>query len=214
MPRKNVLPLNGKPVIAWTVEAAQKSKYLDRTVVSSDDEEIIQAAIDAGGDVPFRRPEELATDTVTVNPVIVHVLDNLDEAYDLVVLLQSSSPLRTAEDIDACIETLVSTGAPTCLSVNETIAPPYQTFTMDQEGHLETVVGEKLSELRRQEMPVTFQLNGAVTVMRVDWFREHLKLWVPETVGCEMPFERAIDIDNRTDFDLAEFYTRRLCQSE
>lgn len=213
LPRKNVLPLLGTPVIAWTVKAAKQSRYLDRVVVSSDDEEIIQAAVAAGAEAPFRRPAELATDTVTVNPVIIHALDALDEHFDLVVLLQASSPLRTAEDIDACIEKLITTGAPTCLSVHETAAPPHQTFTMEPAGNLKTVIGERLGDFRRQELPDTYQLNGAVSVLRVDWFREHLALWVPETVGCEIPFARAIDIDNKTDFDLAEFFAGRLDQA-
>lgn len=210
LPRKNVLPLCGKPVVAWTVDAAIKSAYLDRVVVSSDDQEIIDAAVSAGAEAPFQRPPELATDTVTINPVIIHALDSMDQAFDLVAVMQASSPLRTEIDIDAAIKCLIKADAPTCLSVNETIAPPFQTFTMEHGGRLKTVIGDRLDDMRRQDIPDTFQLNGAVVVLKADWFREHLALWTPETVGTIIPFERAIDIDTRTDFDLAEFFAQRL----
>ncbi len=209
LPRKNVLPLNGVPVVAWTIRAALKSAYLDRIVVSSDDQEIIDAAVTAGAEAPFTRPPELAADTTSINPVIIHALDAIDAAYDLVVVLQASSPLRNEADIDAAIERLVETDAPTCLSVNETLAPPFQTFTINPEGCLKTVIGDRLADLRRQDMPDTFQLNGAVVVLKTQWFRRNLALWTPETVGSIIPFERAVDIDTRTDFELAEFFAGR-----
>ncbi|MCE2510427.1 MAG: acylneuraminate cytidylyltransferase family protein [Alphaproteobacteria bacterium] len=210
LPQKNVLPLLGVPVVAWTVREALKSRYLDRVVISSDDDEIIAAATAAGAEAPFQRPPELARDDVTLAPVILHALNALDEPYEYAVLLQASSPLRTAEDIDAGIEKVHASGAPSCLSVHETTAPPFQTFTFDGKEHLKAVIGDTFQELRRQEMPTTYQLNGAVCVLNAEWFRANQRFWSPETVGSVMPFERAIDIDTQTDYELAQFYAERL----
>jgi len=209
LPGKNVMPLLGKPVVAWTVEAALQSQYLDKIIISSDDDEIIAAAVAVGAEAPFKRPPELAGDHVTLNPVILHALNQMDEAYDYVVLLQATSPLRNVQDIDACIETLHEHSAPSCLSVYETIAPPFQTFVLAPGMKLKSAIGETFREVQRQDMPDTYQLNGAVCVLNVEWFRRTEKLWSPETVGCVMPFERAVDIDTKTDFELAVFYAER-----
>jgi N-acylneuraminate cytidylyltransferase len=207
--RKNVLPLAGKPVIAWTVAAARTSRYIDRVVVSSEDREIIDAAVAAGADAPFVRPVELASDSVQLPVVMLHALQAVPGDWHYLVLLQASSPLRDGPDIDACIERIDASGAPTCLSVSETLAPPYQTFLMNGDGRLKTVIDGDLVNRRRQEMPKTYQLNGAVCVVRAEWFRRHHETYVAETVGAIIPFEHGLDIDNATDFALAEFFAVR-----
>jgi len=209
LPRKNVLPLCGRPAVAWTVAEAVKSKYLDQVIISSDDQEIVDAAVAAGAEAPFLRPKELSTDTVDINPVILHALENCDDDYDYLALLQATSPLRTVQDIDQCIELMHESGAPTVLSVHETSAPPHQTFTVQPDGCLKTVIGDRLENLRRQEIPTAYQLNGAVSLLDCAWFKEHVSLWVPQTVGYIMPPERAVDIDTKLDFDFAEFLLTR-----
>ena len=107
LPRKNVLPLAGKPLIVWSIEAALASVYIDKTIVSTDDAEIAEISRIAGASVPFMRPPELASDTATSADVVMHALDYLDsqnDHYYYSVLLQPTSPLRTNTDIDAALE--------------------------------------------------------------------------------------------------------------
>lgn len=109
LPRKNIRELAGKPLIAWTIEAGRKSKYIDRLIVSSEDFEIIEVAKKYGAEIPFVRPKHLAEDeSLGLDPVF-HALRELP-GYDIVVLLQPTSPLRLTEDIDACIEQLIDSG--------------------------------------------------------------------------------------------------------
>src|SRR5262245_25182815 len=103
VPRKNVRPLGGKPLLAWTIEAARNAPVIDRLILSSDDAEIIEVARAWGCEVPFVRPPELATDTADSVEVVRHALSTLGEDYDYVVLLQPTSPLRTGEDIENCV---------------------------------------------------------------------------------------------------------------
>jgi CMP-N,N'-diacetyllegionaminic acid synthase len=209
LPRKNVLPLGGKPVVAWSVAAARASRYIDRVVVSSDDREIIAAAVAAGADAPFVRPAELATDAVQQQDVMLHALNAVPGNWEYLVLLQASSPLRDAGDIDACIERIDSSGASSCMSVSETQTPPYQTFLMNGDARLKPVIDGDMAKRRRQDMPKTFQLNGAVCVVRAAWFRQNNAMLAADTVGAVIPFEHGIDIDDATDFALAEFFAAR-----
>ena len=115
VPRKNIRPLGGKPLIAWTIEAAHRSAWIDRLILSSEDQEIIDTACAWGCDVPFVRPAELARDcTPGIDPVL-HALKQLP-SFDLVVLLQPTSPLRSAADIDRCIERCQRGGAPAAVT--------------------------------------------------------------------------------------------------
>jgi CMP-N,N'-diacetyllegionaminic acid synthase len=209
LPRKNVLLLCGKPMVAWTVAAACASRYIDRVIVSSDDSDVIAAAVAAGAEAPFVRPFELATDQVQQQDVMLHALKAVPGRWYYLVLLQASSPLRDAADIDVCIERIDATGAPTCLSISETMAPPYQTFLMNAGGVLKPVIDGDMIQRRRQDMPKTYQLNGAVCVVRTAWFRQHRAMYVAETVGAVIPFEHGIDIDDATDLALAEFFAVR-----
>lgn len=202
LPGKNVRPLAGKPLVAWSVEAAKGSRHVDRVVISSDDAEIIAAAVAAGCDAPFVRPAELAQDSTASEPVAIHALDALAEPYDLLVLLQPTSPLRIAADIDLCLERCVASGAPGVISVVEPAKSPYWMFRMDAAGRLSRLL--ESTATRRQDLPQAFAANGAVFVVRVPWFRRHRAFIGEGTVGCAMPPERSVDIDTLLDFRLAE----------
>src|SRR3990167_8107255 len=117
LPRKNILEVGGRPMLAWSVDAAEKSSLLDRTILSSDDDEIIRVGREWGCDVPFKRPLELAHDETSTEHALIHALDHLEETYDYIVLLQPTSPLREAQDIDNCITTCRRRGVPACVSV-------------------------------------------------------------------------------------------------
>ena len=115
--RKNIRDLAGKPLFAWTVEEAKKSKYIDRLVLSSDDAETIELARQWGCDVPFVRPAEFSMDDTPGIEPILHALEALPECYDFVVLLQPTSPLRGVDDVDRCLEICIESNSPSCVSL-------------------------------------------------------------------------------------------------
>lgn len=199
LPGKNIRPANGRPLIAWSVDAAHAASCVDRVVLSSDDDAIMQAARDAGCDVPFRRPAELATDTATSIDVVLHALDALP-AFDLVVLLQPTSPLRTGADIDAACARLVATGAPSCVSVCVVEHSPHWMYRMRDDGVLEPLL-ETPPANRRQDLPPVYRLNGAIYVARTDWLRRTRSFVGAGTVAYPMSPERSIDIDTLADFE-------------
>jgi CMP-N,N'-diacetyllegionaminic acid synthase len=203
LPGKNLRSLNGRPLVAWSVVAAQQSTYVDRIVISSDSHDIISAAVEAGAEAPFVRPPELAADDTGSVSVVLDVLDRLPE-FDLVVLLQPTSPLRTSNDIDTCLVTCVEGGAPSVLTITETSTSPYSAFRMGEDRRLARLLDRPESSIRRQDLPLTYNVNGAVYVVRVPWFRREKTFITAQTMGCIMPSERSIDIDTLLDFRIAE----------
>ena len=202
-PGKNIIDLAGKPLLAWSIEAARGSRYIDRLILSSDDEDIIAVAEKFGCEVPFRRPAELAADDTAHAPVLIHALDQLDEVFDYFVLLQPTSPLRTAADIDGAIELCERSRAPVCVSMYESPEPAELMYRVEDDGSIAPIVGEFVTA-RRQDLPTTFVINGAVYVARVDWYRRHRRFLSPETVAWRMPPERSIDIDTELDLLVAQ----------
>jgi len=203
LPNKNVADLGGRPVVAWSVAAGKGSRYVDRLILSSDDPKIIRAARAAGGEAPFKRPARLATDTASIYPVLFHALDALKEPYDYIVLLQATSPLRTAEDIDACIRLCHRVGAPAVVSVCPAAKPPQWMFTLDARHRLRRISKVRRAADRRQDLPPVYIPNGAVYVARTGWLRRHASFVGPETRGYVMPPERSVDIDTHLDLLLA-----------
>jgi N-acylneuraminate cytidylyltransferase len=204
VPRKNVRMVAGRPLIGWTIEAAQQSRVLDRLVLSSDDEEIIDIARHLGCEAPFRRPAELAGDTTPSIDVVLHALAQLP-GHDVVVLLQPTSPLRTAADIDACVQRLVASGAPSCVSVREAVDHPYWTYRVDTGGRLQPYARPvEGTPARRQDLPGAFAINGAIYATRVDRLLELRSLLNDATVAYAMPADRSTDIDTEDDLEIAE----------
>ncbi len=212
LPGKNLADLGGRPVVAWSVAAGKGSRHVDRLILSSDDRAIIAAARHAGCETPFKRPARLATDKASIYEVLLHALDAMDESYDYVVLLQATSPLRTARDIDACIELCRRSGAPAVVSVSLAAKPPQWMYELDAKGRLRPILkGRSAAGLfktrrsagRRQELPPVYHPNGAVYVARVDWLRKRRVFVGPGTRAYVMPTERSVDIDTRADLLLA-----------
>lgn len=200
LPGKNIRPLGGKPLITWTIEAARGARAVDQVILSSDDEAIMAAATAAGCAVPFRRPPELATDEAGSIDVVLHALDAVPGA-DIVVLLQPTSPLRTAADIDQALDRLAATGAPAVVSVCAVEQNPHWMYRLSPEARLVPVMGDGPGFARRQELPDIFTLNGAIYAARVDWLRAHRSFVTGETVAFVMPQERSLDIDTAADFE-------------
>lgn len=203
LPRKNILDLAGKPLIAWTIEAAKESAIIDRLILSSDDEEIIQVAKQWGCDAPFVRPEYLAEDQSTSVDVALHALDAVEGSYDYIVWLQPTTPLRLAADIDAALKICMEKDAPSCVSVVDAGKSPYWMYSLDREDALQPIMSRDLSSRQRQELPVAYTLNGAVYVTKTQWLREHRKFMNGGTYAHVMPPERSIDIDSELDFKVA-----------
>lgn len=199
LPGKNILQVGGKPLLAWTIEAAKQSRYIDRLILSSDDDAIIAVALEWECEAPFVRPAELADDTASSEKVALHALDSLGENYDYLVMLQPTSPLRTAADIDACLEKCLAEGAPACVSVVQPDKSPYWMFRPDARGRLQRLIEDAGTFTRRQDCPLTYALNGAVYVVQVPWFQQHRRFIDTDTVGYEMPRERSLDIDDEID---------------
>lgn len=204
IPRKNVRLLGDLPLIAWTVRAALAAKCISRVVVSTDDAEIAMVAREAGAEVPFMRPAALASDTATSVDVMTHALEELP-GFEQAVLLQPTSPFRTATDLDEGFALWM--GAPGlggCVSVYEAQDSPWLMYRTKGGGRLERLLPIPPAGLRRQDLPTAFMLNGAFYFVNVSRFFEEQQLVFEDGLGFEMPVERSIDIDVPADFDAAE----------
>lgn len=200
LPGKNILSVAGRPLLAWSVDAARASRCVDRVVLSSDDNAIMAAARACGCDVPFVRPAALASDTATTIDVVMHALDALP-GYELIVLLQPTSPQRTANDIDSACERLAASGAPACVSVCLVDQSPYWMYRLGEGQGLVPVIEPPPGVTRRQDLPPVYALNGAVYVADAAWLRQTRAFVTRETVAHVMPAERSIDIDTIADFE-------------
>lgn len=201
VPGKNILPICGKPLIQWTIDAALASRYIDRLILSSDDDDIIAVAEAGGCEIPFRRDASLAGDTSSSIDVVFDALVRVP-GYNIVVLLQPTSPLRIANDIDGSIERLELSGAPACVTVRAAEEHPYWTFFSDGQGCLVHYVKPPVGmPMRRQDLPEAWCLNGAVYAARTEWFLKNRSFVSPHTVIYPMPTERSLDIDTPADID-------------
>lgn len=200
IPRKNLRLLAGKPLIAWTIEEAKKSQYIDRLILSSEDEEIIKAAQEWGCEVPFVRPAELARDDTPGLEPVIHALKTTGDGYDYVVLLQPTSPLRTVNDIDDCIRYCVREGAPVCVSVSLAGKSPYWMHTLNEHNRLRPLLPAEKPAERRQDLPPVYVENGAVYVAETGYLLKEKRFITEETLAYIMPADRSWDIDTEMDF--------------
>ncbi|RPI73831.1 MAG: acylneuraminate cytidylyltransferase family protein [Desulfobacteraceae bacterium] len=207
LPGKNIKPLAGKPLLAYTIEHAKKSKYIDRVVLSTDDQAIAQVALANGAEVPFMRPKKLGGDRVGTIDVLLHGMDWIEknEKYDFTVLvnLHVTTPLRTSGDIDACIELLFREKADNVFSVTDAHRNPY--FNMVEIGPGGKVrLVKKGSFTSRQAAPRVFDMNASIYVWRKKVLKNKKSLFLPNTRIYRMPKERSVDIDDALDFKVAE----------
>jgi CMP-N,N'-diacetyllegionaminic acid synthase len=203
VPNKNIRLLGGKPLIAWTIEAAQHSRYIDRLIISSDDLQIIEIAQSYGCEAPFIRPSELAQDeTPGINPVL-HAIEKLP-GYEWTVLLQPTSPMRIAEDIDGCIEACFEGNHTCCVSITEPEKSPFWMYTVDEHHNLRSLFPH-IKANRRQDLPNAYVLNGAVYVADSTWLIQERRFISPTTKAYRMPSERSMDLDTLEDFNYLEW---------
>lgn len=212
--RKNLRQVAGRSLLARAVDAAKAAVAVDRVILSSDEAEIIQAALRLGCEVPFVRPAELATAEARSIDVLRHAIGALPERHDLIVLVQPTSPLRRAADIDAALRLCVASGAPACVSISAVDKPPEWTYRLDDRGALAPVLPDPGTATRRQDLPAAYAVNGAVYVARRDWILENDSFVSPATVGYVMPKERSLDVDDELDLILAEAVAAHLNDME
>ena len=208
VPRKNIIDLNGKPLIAWTIEASLKSRYITKTVVSSDDNEILEISKNYGANILIR-PDDLATDTSSSQSVVEHVikeLEKLNEKYDYIILLQPTSPLRDEKDIDNAFEILFEKKATALISVKEYDNKILKTFVDNKNGFIEGVRNNLYPFMRRQDLPKVYMSNGAIYIVKVDEFLKNNSFWTKKTVKFVMDEIKSMDIDTQNDLNQIRKY--------
>jgi N-acylneuraminate cytidylyltransferase/CMP-N,N'-diacetyllegionaminic acid synthase len=207
LPGKNIKELAGKPLIVYTLEAAKKANTIDEIYVSTEDSGIADIVKKQSIDV-IDRPADLAQDNTPGLPVIIHALDYLEKqekSVEAVVVLQCTSPLTKAEDIDRAVNKLMQTNADSVVSMQECSGPdnPYWMQKIENE-RVVPFIKEGMKHATRQELPPVYKLNGAIYVTRPEILHSG-KLLGEDTKAYIMPAERSIDIDNEFDFKIAEF---------
>jgi len=194
IPHKNTMNLSGKPLIQWTLDAAIGSACIDRILVSTDDLSVRTIVAEQGIEV-LRRPSELASDTASAAQVIAHAL-TIAEIDGIVVYLQPTSPLRLSHDIDECVKLLQAVSVAGVVSVSAVTEHPEWMYRFDETEKLldPLMVGD--TPFRRQDLPRTVRLNGAIYCAHSESLRPHGDIFQLTLAGYEMPNSRSIDIDD------------------
>jgi len=202
--KKCITPLINKPLIAYTIEEAKKSRYLSKIIVSTDDEDIASVSKEYGAEIPFKRPKELAQDDTPTLPVIQHALTRLmSQGYvpDYIVLLQPTSPLRNVTHIDAAIEKIIQTKADMIVSLCKVTQHPFWMRRMEGDKVF-PFIETKNTYNRRQDLPELFRLNGAITVARREIIVEEKKKL--DIRGFVMEEDVSVDVDTPMDLFIAQ----------
>ena len=206
--RKNIRALADKPLISYTIETAKTSKYLDRIIVSTEDEEISSISKEYGAEVPFLRPMELAEDATPGIDPILHCLKWLEEKQgyvpDYVCLLQCTSPLRTNSQIDEAIEEMLEKKADSIVSVYESDKSPYWMKKIEN-GKLKNFLEADMNYARRQDIPKAYMLNGAIYICKTDLLIKNKGWYSENTVPYIMDKITSVDIDDIDDFRYVEY---------
>lgn len=209
LPRKNLKLLRGKPLVAWSIETARDSKYLDDLVISTDDQEIADLAVNYNCEVPFLRPACLSTDTSPSIDSIQHALNflgNQGRYFDIVALLEPTSPLRESIDIDNAINQLVNSNAYSIVGIcrAETIHPAFM-YRMTEERYLLPFMIKQSDRLRRQDIiDNLYFLEGTIYASKTQPLLKYRSFYHENTLGYEVPKWKSPEIDDEIDFLFVE----------
>lgn len=204
---KNIIFLAGKPLIAYSIEAAKYSKYIDDIIVTTDSEKIAEISKQYGASVPFIRPAELATDTSKTIDAVLHAirtLETMGKEYDVLVLLQPTQPLRTNNDIDEALEVYYKNKEEGLVSVSFVDDSPLLIRSISNEGKLLNLLSQN-STCRRQDMPEYYKVNGCIYINKIDEINENMS-FNDNKVPFIMRKEHSVDIDELSDLWMAEYY--------
>jgi len=218
LPKKNLLNLNGKPLIAHTIESALLSKYIDEVVISTDSQEILDFSKKYKVSLPFIRPDELSSDTATKSSVIKHAIEfyqnELKSFFDYIVYLQPTSPLRSEVEIDGAIEYMYNSKSDAVISVCKLSHPIEWSGTLPNDGNMESFIKHIDTGSRSQELKQFYRLNGAIYICDTKKFLEQECMFIRENIyAFKMSKEKSVDIDTKEDLNYAEFLMRNKIES-
>lgn len=216
LPGKNLRLLDGRPLVAWPVSVALRAASVDRVIISTDDVAIAEAARNAGADVPFMRPAHLAHDTASSMDVILHALDILasqGQEYEYVILLEPTSPLTEASDVEAALSRLRAAGTAADAIVGicrvEATHPEYD-VRRDRSGLISPYAVQDFKSLRRrQDLEEIYFLEGSLYISRVEAFRRYKTFYHERTLGYEVPRWKSLEVDDIFDFIMVEAVVRQ-----
>jgi CMP-N-acetylneuraminic acid synthetase len=204
---KNIARIEGRSLIQIAIETAQSSQRIDAVHISTDSQQYQEMALACGAQSAGLRPGHLASDSARTIDVVLDLLDKLDDEYEVIVLLQPTSPLRTGQDIDKAIDLLQEKSADAVVSVVKHDEPhPYKLKKLDSERHILPFIEGSNSEIPRQELPTPYALNGAIYVIRTDTIRKDKTFFPSRTVAYEM--DRCVNIDSEEDFEYLQYLVR------
>lgn len=212
IPSKNIVELNGKPLIAWSIIAAKQSENVSRVIVSTDSQKIADIALQYGAEVPFLRPPELAQDDTLGLAVVIHAIkwlsDNEGYSPEFTMLLQPTSPLRNSTDIENVINMLNNKTTSSVVSVSPVEQHPHLMVNIKNNGTMKCLAELSMGSGNRHEYPDVYALNGAIYIAKTNdivknetWYNEHSMAYI-------MPEERSVDIDSPKDLVVAEYYLK------
>ncbi len=211
LPGKNSKLLLGKPVIAYSIEAARNSRYVDEVLVSTDDQALIDISKKYSAWVPFVRPKELATDEATTTAVLEHAIQYCGTTergrdFGYILLLQPTSPLRTTADVDSACELLIQSGNKAVVSVCEAEHSPLWTNTLPDNLSMGNFIRDEVKGIRSQDLPKFYRLNGAIYLCETEVFlKEKTFLLEDRVIAYIMDQQTSVDIDSMLDFRFCEF---------
>ena len=211
VPRKNIRLLAGKPLIAYAIETALNSELIDRVIVSTDDAEIADVAQRYGAEVPFMRPKELAQDDSPERQAWQHALRVLEAVesgpkLDVFVAIPTTSPLRTVEDVDACIRVLLESDADIVITVRPAERSPYYNMVvLDDDGYARLVIPPDQSIHQRHDVSPVYDMTTAAYAARPNYVLASDYIFDGKVKAVVVPAERSMDIDTEMDFQVAEF---------
>jgi CMP-N-acetylneuraminic acid synthetase len=205
--KKNIIPLCGKPMIYYTIDAARKSGLFRDIYVSTEHAEVKKISESLGAVVPYKRPRELSIDPAGVVDVCLHMIDYLESRrkfYETLFILLPTSPLRTAADIRSSLKAYNSSKAKVLMSVSEYEHTPFAALKMDGKGFLAPYFPAYIGK-KSQEMPKAYRPNGAITILDIEEFKRQMAYYFYPMSAYVMPPERSVDVDNPIDLKFAEY---------
>ena len=210
--RKNIVGLNGAPLISYTIGAALASSSVSRVIVSSEDEEVLDISVSYGAEV-IKRPVELAGDYSPVEALIFHCLDKLQREEHFVpesfVLLQPTSPLRTCRHIDEAIKFFIENFSQAVISVYESLHHPLKSLMIDERGFISGLIKNEYVGIPRQQLPKAYTPNGAIFIIKTETFRKYRTLFPPETMPYFMSKSDSVDVDDMDDLEYAALLMKK-----